>query len=118
MENTVVSATIKKKMPQLKFYPSYSSNENLKCLYFSFLVKHKRIFSIVNHRNYKDVHSLTYLFLLNAIAKPGREACIVFLGKRAVFRGSAILLVIWSHLLYSGALLLYPGRVMTRRRPG
>ena len=43
MENTVVSATIKKNAT-VKIYPSYSSNENLKCLYFSFLVKHKRIF--------------------------------------------------------------------------
>ena len=32
------------------------------------------------------------------VAKRGKKACIVPLGKRAVFRGSAILWAIWSHL--------------------
>lgn len=76
----------------VNFHSSYLNNENLKSLYFSSLAKHKSVFPVVNHKNNKDVHFRTYLFLvLMPVAKEKKKLPLFPYERRAVCRCPVIL---------------------------
>ena len=55
--------------------------------------------------------------LLNASCQAGEKSLYCFLGKEGCVQGLCDFISDMESPLYSGALLLYPGRVMTRGRP-